>query len=612
MKVLLTAINAKYIHSNLAVYSLKANCGSYESQVKLMEYSINQYPEEIFQSLYREKADVICFSCYIWNIEMVGQIAGWLSLVAPGTKLWLGGPEVSFDVEDRINSWKFIDGVMYGEGEDTFREMMAVWNGEKNIEGVRGIGHRHEDGKAHVHLPRDFVNMSGLNFVYTRPEDFKNKIIYYETSRGCPFQCSYCLSSVEKKVRFRDLELVKKELKQFIDWEIPQVKFVDRTFNCRRKHSMEILKFIKAHDKGKTNFHFEITADLLTEEELHFMAGLRPGLIQLEIGVQSTNPETIKEIRRNVSFEKLKEIVKRIHAGKNIHQHLDLIAGLPFEDLERFKQSFNDVYALKPEQFQLGFLKVLKGSYMREKAEDYGLVYQPEPPYEVMATHWLSYDDVLVIKAVEEMVEVYYNSRQFENSLDWLESYFPSAFSMYECLAGYYEEKGLNGISHSRMARYEILLGFAKENLNKEDMDIFTQILTYDLYLRENVKSRPDWAGSQETYKGRYVEFFKKEENRAKYFSGYEGYTTKQIQRMTHIEHFTCDIQAVAAGCLPADQKAAAAGCLSADRRAAAGGEKKTGGDVFIWFDYLNRDPLTYKSRTVEVRIDEVDEETKN
>ena len=579
MKVLLTAINAKYIHSNLAVYSLKANCGSYEPQVKLMEYSINQYPEEIFQSLYREKADVVCFSCYIWNIGIVGQVAGWLKQVMPGIKIWLGGPEVSFDIDERLKKWNFIDGIMYGEGEDTFREMMACWNGEKNIEDILGIGHRQRDGKVHVHFPRDFVNMSQLNFVYTQPEKFKNKIIYYETSRGCPFQCSYCLSSVEKKVRFRDLKLVKQELQQFIDWEIPQVKFVDRTFNCRREHSMEILKFIKAHDKGKTNFHFEITADLLTEEELDFMAGLRPGLIQLEIGVQSTNPATLKEIRRNVSFEKLQGIVRRIHAGKNIHQHLDLIAGLPFEDLERFKQSFNDVYALKPEQFQLGFLKVLKGSYMREKAGDYGLIYQPEPPYEVLAARWLSYDDLLVLKSVEEMVEVYYNSRQFENSLNWLENYFPSAFVMYETLARYYETKGLNGISHSRLDRYEILLDFVRESMKEEETNIFVQILTYDLYLRENVKSRPAWAPNQDTYKGLYVDFFKNEENRSRYFSGYEGYTTKQIQRMTHIERFDLPVRT--------DMDGTGAGK----------------GPVFIWFDYMHRDPLTYKSRTVEVKL---------
>ena len=571
MKILLTAINAKYIHSNLAIYSLKANCGIYGNQVKLMEYSINQYPEEIFRSLYRERADILCFSCYIWNIEIVRQVAGWIRQVAPETAIWLGGPEVSFDVEERLSSWKFIDGIMYGEGEDTFREMMSVWNGDMSVENVRGIGYRREDGTVHIHEARPFVDMSSLEFVYKRPEDFKNKIIYYETSRGCPFQCSYCLSSVEKQVRFRSIELVKKELQQFIDWEVPQVKFVDRTFNCRRDHSMEILKFIKEQDRGKTNFHFEVTADLLTEEEIEFMAGLRPGLIQLEIGVQSTNPETLKEIRRYVSFEKLSAIVRKIHEGHNIHQHLDLIAGLPFENLERFIQSFNDVYGLKPEQLQLGFLKVLKGSYMREKADDYGLVYQPEPPYEVMATKWLSYDDILVLKSVEEMVEVYYNSRQFENSLDWLEKNFNSPFEMYCSLADYYETRGLNGVSHSRMSRYEILLDFVASRLDNEgETDRFKQILTYDLYLRENVKNRPAWASDQDPYKHLYVEFFKNEENRRKYFDGYEGYTTKQIQRMTHIEHF---------------------------------GKREDGTDIFIWFDYLNRDPLTYKSRTEEVEL---------
>ena len=576
MKVLLVAVNAKYIHSNLAIYSLKANCGRYEEQVKLMEYSINQYPEEIFQDLYQEKADVVCFSCYIWNIGMVEQVAGWLSKVAPKTRIWFGGPEVSFDVEDRLNRLPYLEGVMCGEGEATFRDMMAVWNGDMDMEAVRGIGHRAEQS-LHMHESRDFVDMSDLNFVYTKPEEFKHKIIYYETSRGCPFQCSYCLSSVEKKVRFRDLNLVKSELLQFIEWEVPQVKFVDRTFNCKREHSMEILKFIKEHDRGKTNFHFEVTADLLTEEELDFMATLRPGLIQLEIGVQSTCPETLKEIRRYVSFEKLSEIVKRIHRGHNIHQHLDLIAGLPFETLERFKQSFNDVYALKPEQFQLGFLKVLKGSYMREKAEDYGLVYRPEPPYEIFATKWLSYDELLVLKGVEEMVEVYYNSRQFENSLDWLETHFDSAFEMYAALADDYAAKNLNGVNHSRMARYDILLGFVKDHFNIEETEIFKQYLTYDLYLRENVKSRPAWASEQNPYKADYVEFFRNEEHREKYFIGYESYTTKQIQRMTHIEYFEFNVLAK--------------------------NDEDRNRPVFVWFDYLNRDPLTYKSRNIEVAL---------
>ena len=582
MKVLLAAVNAKYIHSNLAIYSLKRNCGKYEDQVQLMEYSINQYPEEILQSLYKEKADVVCLSCYIWNIQIIEQAAHWLKMVEPGLKIWLGGPEVSFDVYERLEKWSFIDGIMYGEGEDTFRDMMAYWNGEMAIETIGSIGYRDEAG-IHLNPARDFVDMDRLQCVYNDPAEFKNKIIYYETSRGCPFQCSYCLSSVEKKVRFRNTDLVKEDLQRFIDWEIPQVKFVDRTFNCDRKHSMEILRFIKEHDKGITNFHFEITADLLTEEEIEFMAGLRPGLIQLEIGVQSTNPKTIKEIRRNVSFEKLSKIVQKIHEPENIHQHLDLIAGLPYEDLESFIKSFNDVYALKPEQFQLGFLKVLKGSYMREKAEDYGLVYRPDPPYEVLKTNWLSYDDVLVLKGIEEMVEVYYNSRQFENSLDWLEQFFDSAYAMYLALADYYEAKDLNSVSHSRMARYEIFLDFVRERLSPEDTAIFTELLTYDLYLRENVKSRPDWAGSQDPYKKSYVNFFKEDANREKYFDGYEEYTTKQIQRMTHIEHFDVDIH-----------KAVNSG-------------KVEKGSYFVWFDYLHRDPLTWKSRTTEVNICETE-----
>ncbi|NCC01105.1 MAG: DUF4080 domain-containing protein [Clostridia bacterium] len=585
MKILLVAVNAKYIHSNLAVYSLKANCGKWESQVELMEYSINQYPEDILQSLYKKQADIVCFSCYIWNIQMIEQVAEWLKMVAPGIQIWLGGPEVSFDVKERLEKWSFVDGIMYGEGESTFGDLMACWNNTTDAEAIDGIGHRHSDGTVDIHPPRDFVDMSLLNFVYTRPEDFENKIIYYETSRGCPFQCSYCLSSVEKQVRFRDTELVKEELQQFIDWGIPQVKFVDRTFNCRREHSMEILHYIKEHDRGKTNFHFEITADLLTEEELVFMAGLRPGLIQLEIGVQSTNPETLKAIRRHVSFEKLSEIVRRIHQSKNIHQHLDLIAGLPFEGLERFKQSFNDVYDLKPEQFQLGFLKVLKGSYMREMAEEYGLIYRPEPPYEVLATNWLSYEDILALKAVEDMVEVYYNSRQFENSLEWLEKYFSSAFDMYEALADYYEKEGLKEISHSRMSRYKIFLDFAGQYLNQENQSVFRQLLTYDLYLRENVKSRPEWAASQDMYKSAYVEFFRKDESRGKYFEGYEAYTTKQIQRMTHVEHFNVDIPAIIRG---------------------EAGSRKS---VYLWFDYLHRDPLTWRSQTIEVTIDEIDEE---
>ncbi len=590
MKVILTAINAKYIHSNLAVYSLKANCGEYEKQVELAEFSINQLSEDILKKIYRMRGDVVCFSCYIWNIHMVRQIAGWLKLVSPDTSIWLGGPEVSFDVEKQLDDMSFVDGIMYGEGEETFRELCAYWNRRNvcidDLKNINGIAYRSAAGEIHINPARPFLDMSTLKFVYTNPDDFQHKIIYYESSRGCPYRCSYCLSSVEKRVRFRDTELVKTELQTFIDWKVPQVKFVDRTFNCDRKHFMGILEYIKDHDQGTTNFHFEITADLLSDEEIEFMASLRPGLIQLEIGVQSTNPDTIKEIRRNVAFDKLANIVKRIAVQENIHQHLDLIAGLPGEDLERFKQSFDDVYALRPEQFQLGFLKVLKGSYMREKAAEYDLVFRPEAPYEVLSTRWMTYEDILALKVVEDMVETYYNSHQFENAIEWLSHQYDSAYAMYEELGKYYEEKGLDGISHSRLARYEILLNFVKDRVcTVQSNDVtcfemetcFRQILTLDLYLRENVKNRPAWTMPQDAYKAWNVNFFRDEENRVRYFSGYERYNTKQIQNMTHMEHLTID------------PKASAAKGYAVE------------GEMTLWFDYKHRDPLTFRATVVEV-----------
>lgn len=619
MKVILAAVNAKYIHSNLAVYSLKANCGQYEDQVELAEFSINQLSEDILKSIYQMQGDVVCFSCYIWNIQMVTQIARWLKLVSPKTSIWLGGPEVSFDVNERLELMPYIDGIMYGEGEETFKEMCAYWHQKIDqeaevpakadqkigqgvalsvradqqsklyglrLEDILGIGYRDVHGQVHMNPARPFLDMSTLRFVYKHPEDFNHKIIYYESSRGCPYQCSYCLSSVEKRVRFRSIDLVTKELQTFIDWRVPQVKFVDRTFNCDRKHSMAILEYIQAHDEGYTNFHFEITADLLTDEEIEFMAALRPGLIQLEIGVQSTNPETIREIRRNVAFEKLAGIVKKISVPGNIHQHLDLIAGLPWEGLERFKQSFDDVYALRPEQFQLGFLKALKGSYMRDRADDYGLVFRPEPPYEVLSTKWMSYEDILELKVIEDMVETYYNSRQFENALEWLSHRFDSAYAMYEAMGAYYAAHGLDGLSHSRLARYEILLDFVKEQICNKEMDehlrsdmeeTFRQILTLDLYLRENVKNRPGWTMTQEAYKSWNVDFFRDEANRDRYFSGYEAYNTKQIQNMTHMEHMTIDPAA-----------------------SAARGETVKR-NVVLWFDYKHRDPLTSRAAVVEV-----------
>lgn len=535
MKVLLTAINAKYIHSNLAVYSLRAYAGKYAQQTEIAEYTINQPMDDILSDIYKKRPDVLCLSCYLWNILYVEQLITEISKVLPGTQIWLGGPEVSYNAVSVMEQYPQVTGVMCGEGEETFLELMEHWMGEgKDLSMIRGIVYRKEENCIQNEV-RPVMDLSKVPFVYDHIEDFQNKIIYYESSRGCPFSCSYCLSSIDKCLRFRNLELVKKELQFFIDHEVPQVKFVDRTFNCKHSHSMAIWTYLKEHDRGKTNFHFEVAADLLNEEELELIASMRPGLIQLEIGIQSTNPETITEIRRKMNFEEVKRIVKRIQKTGNVHQHLDLIAGLPYENYERFAQSFRDVYALHPEQLQLGFLKVLKGSYMHEKTRDYELLYQDRPPFEVLSTRWLSYDDVIRLKGVEEMVEVYYNSGQFVNTLRLLEEEFTDTFVLYENLSRYYEENGLHMMNHSRITQYEVLFAFIKEHVEK-DVENYRQMLILDLYLRENVKKRPEFAGEINIEKREAAAFYEKEEEEHHYLKGYEGFDKRQLRKMTHLE----------------------------------------------------------------------------
>ena len=500
MKILLAACNAKYIHSNLAVYDLQAYASEYTDHIILKEYTINQQKDDIMRDIYLEHPDVVCVSCYIWNISFVKELMADLAKILPDVDFWAGGPEVSYDAEKFLSENPEFTGVMVGEGEETFQELSGYYvkkNPEK-LENITGICYR--DGEKIIHNGwRQIMDLSSIPFIYKDLSEFKNRIIYYESSRGCPFSCSYCLSSVDKKLRFRDIEMVKKELQFFIDHKVPQVKFVDRTFNCKHDHAMAIWKYINDHDNGVTNFHFEISADLLREEELQEMSTMRPGLIQLEIGVQSTNPDTIKAIHRTMDFEKLKGIVDRIHSFGNIHQHLDLIAGLPYEDYDSFRNSFNDVYALKPQQLQLGFLKVLKGSHMMEMCREYGIVYKNREPYEVLSTKWLDYDHVLKLKNVENMVEVYYNSGQFQKTLEYAESFFPDAFSIYEGLGIFYMEKGYGDVSHTRMRRYEILLEYLETVPGISRAEVADRMIR-DLYLRENLKSRPGFAGDQKPY----------------------------------------------------------------------------------------------------------------
>ena len=550
MKILLVACNAKYIHSNLAVYDLQAYASDYADHIVLKEYTINQQKDDIMRDIYLEHPDVVCVSCYIWNLSFVKELMADLIKILPGADFWAGGPEVSYDAEKFLTENSEFKGVMVGEGEETFKEL-ARYYVEKNPQDLKDMtGICYRDGDQIIHNGwRQIMDLSSIPFIYKDLSEFKNRIIYYESSRGCPFSCSYCLSSIDKKLRFRDTETVKKELQFFIDNKVPQVKFVDRTFNCKHDHAMAIWKYINEHDNGVTNFHFEISADLLREEELQEMSTMRPGLIQLEIGVQSTNPDTIKAIHRTMDFEKLKGIVDRIHSFGNIHQHLDLIAGLPYEDYDSFRHSFNDVYALKPQQLQLGFLKVLKGSHMMEMCREYGIVYKTQEPYEVLSTKWLDYDHVLKLKTVENMVEVYYNSGQFQNTLEYLEKFFPDAFSIYERLGSFYMEKGYGDISHTRMRRYEILLEFL-EDMPEISVDQVKDQMVYDLYLRENLKSRPGFARDQKPFERQIWDFRKRE----------------KVAKNAHVEVF-------------ADGKV-------------------------LLFDYADRDPLTNNAHVTDVTKD--------
>ncbi len=502
MKILLTAINAKYIHSNLAVYSLRAYAREYQKQIQIAEYTINHRVEYLLQELYKQKPDVLCFSCYIWNIRYVQEVITEFHKLLPNVPIWVGGPEVSYESEAFLRSYPMVTGVMIGEGEATFRELCSYYIEHKDtqLQQIKGLLIRTRQGTFVRTAEREFLDLNQLPFCYENLEDFNNRMIYYETSRGCPFSCSYCLSSIEKGLRFRSLERVKQELQFFLDHQVPQVKFVDRTFNCNHRHCTEIWQYLKEHDNGITNFHFEISADLLTEEELSLIVSLRPGLIQLEIGVQSTYGPTIQEICRTMNLPRLETVVAQIRQAGNIHQHLDLIAGLPKEGFANFKESFRQVYAMKPQQLQLGFLKVLKGSDMYRLQGEYGIVFQEYPPYEVRATRWLTYEEILKIKLVEEMLEVYYNSGQFELTIKVLELTEDNPFDLFLNLGKFYERRGLLAISHSRMRRCEILLDYIEET-DSCHQQLYQETLTFDLYQRENMRSRPAWAPELSTFK---------------------------------------------------------------------------------------------------------------
>lgn len=542
MQFLLAAINAKYIHTNPALYSLRAYAGRKLAPfISLAEYTINHRVEEILGDLYKRHPDVIGLSCYIWNFHFIQELLREIPKILPDTDIWLGGPEVSCEAEEILKEYPEVKGIMIGEGEATFKDLLSFYVGKEDSQFSGPYNSLEEIPGLVLHSgttqPRESVDFGEVPFLYDHLEEFENKIIYYETSRGCPFRCAYCLSSIDKKLRFRSLDKVKKELQFFLDHEVPQVKFIDRTFNCNHDHAMEIWKYINDHDNGVTNFHFEIAADLMTSEELTLLGTMRPGLIQLEIGVQTTNAETLKAVNRITDISKIEEAVSEIRSNENIHIHLDLIAGLPLEDYESFGRSFDRVYAMRPHQLQLGFLKVLKGTAIWQQAKEHGIVYQERPPYEVFYTKWLSYDEILKLKQIEEMVELYFNSNQFQYTLPVLEREFTSPFAMFEELAEFYEEKGYFTNSPARSHRYHVLLAFAEEKA-PDKKELFAELLTFDYYLRENAKSRPSFSPDLSLWREPIWNFYQKEEEAPKLLADYGSYHARQTMKMTHMEVF--------------------------------------------------------------------------
>ncbi len=638
-KFLLVAINAKYIHSNPAVYSLRACAGEkLRRHVELAEYTINQPMAEILADIYARRPDAMGFSCYIWNWRLVRELLGELPKLLPDAAIWLGGPEVSYDADVILREYPQVAGIMVGEGEATFRELLdyyvkgaraarsegeepvaeagSVGEGEEPVAGAGCVdmesGDEAAEGSAVAECPcaaeegkgrrkagpalgladipglclptgytpcRPLTDLSAIPFLYDDLAPFENRILYYETSRGCPFRCSYCLSSIDKAVRIRDMGLVEEELQFFLDHQVRQVKFIDRTFNCSHAHAMAVWTYLLEHDNGVTNFHFEISADILREEEIELLSRFRPGLAQMEIGVQTVNPRTLEAIRRTMDIERLESAVAAIRRGGNVHLHLDLIAGLPYEGYESFGKSFDWVYRLRPHQLQLGFLKVLKGSEMWERAQEYGIRYLEQPPYEVLCTDWLSYGEVLRLKGVEEMVELYYNSGQFVHTLNFLENAFPGPFAMYEALADFYREEGHLAMSPARASRYQVLLDFAGRRDSRR-REVYRELLTYDLYLRENAKSRPGFAPDISAWKEAARSFYREEEQRRRYLPDYEGFDSRQLGRMTHLEPFAYPVWDI-------DRMAAGYGAFGA-------GESM--GHTFVLFDYRSRSPLNHEA----------------
>lgn len=495
MKILLTAINSKFIHSNLAVRYLKAFTKDMDAECKIREFSINDREERVLEEIIKEKPNVVCFSTYIWNVEIVKRLSDLIKQVDSNIEILYGGPEVSYDsmvILEEISG----DYIIEGEGEKTFREFVEYKLGIKDIESIRGLFYK-KHGKVNFNGSRPLMSMDELVFPYEDDEDLNNKIVYYEASRGCPFNCKYCLSSTIHGVRFHKIDRVIEELNYFIEKKVKLVKFVDRTFNCNHKFSMAIWKFL-IESNTETQFHFEISADILKNEEIELLREAPEGRFQFEVGVQTTNDEVLSNINRFVNFSDIKEKVVELLSIRNIKQHLDLIAGLPGEDYDSFRKSFNDVHSIHPEEIQLGFLKLLKGSSMREESDKYNMKYSPYPPYEILSTNKISYFELIDLKKVEHMVDKYYNSQKFNNILNYFYPKFKEPFELFHELAMFYDKKGYFNRSIGSNEYYKLFLDFNEEVL-KENNFILREIIRYDYLLHNKRRGIPDYIKSNIT-----------------------------------------------------------------------------------------------------------------
>ncbi|MBS5954276.1 MAG: B12-binding domain-containing radical SAM protein [Paraclostridium bifermentans] len=548
MKILLTTLNSKFIHTNLAIRYLNQMVKDIEDiDVDIREYTINNELDFILKDIYANNYDVILFSTYIWNVNDIVKICNNLKKVNKNVKIALGGPEVTYDSEESMKKYDFVDYILYGEGELVFRDFVKYLKGDIDIKDVDGLVYRNNGEIVRNKPMKDIENLDIIPSPYVdlNKADYENRIVYYETSRGCPFNCQYCLSSTLQGLRYFSIDRVKSDLKALIDSRVSQIKFIDRTFNANKKFAMEIMQFLMENDNDYTTYHFEVTAHLLTEDMLEFLKECKEGLFQFEIGVQTTNEKVLEAVGRRDDFSKLSYVVQKIASYRNVHQHLDLIAGLPYEDYNSFENSFNDVFNLGIEHLQLGFLKMIKGTGIRNNADEHEFRYKDYPPYEVLYNKYITYNEILKLKDIEEILERYFNSKNFVLSMRYIihNYYKESPFKFFEDFATYFDKNGYFNMSQGKNQLYKILLDFYTEQINK-NIELFTEIIKYDYISLGKTSNVPGFMSKIEVedFKNRCHLFLQNEENILKYIPRFENTPAKQIIKHVHFEPFKYDI----------------------------------------------------------------------